>query len=271
MCIDYRALNKQTVKDRCPLPRIDDLIDRLGKAKHFASLDLASGYHQIGMKDAAIDQTAFQTQRGQFEFLVMPFGVTNAPTTFQRLMNIIFKDEVDAFFSLELDDILVFSSTDAEHLQHVRIAMEKLGKAKLYARLQISEFFKSRVEYLGLDVSAQGVQSSPEKIRAVVEWPTPENVRDVRSFLGLAGFYRRFVRRFSQKARPLTHLTKDKTPWKWESAQEEAFNSLKRSLVTAPVLHMPDFDRCFVLTTDASLVAVGAILEQEFRYKGCNR
>ena len=216
------------------------------------------------MKDADIHKTAFRTQRGQFEFLVMPFGVTNAPATFQRLMNTIFKNELDAFVSVYLDDILVFSKTEEEHLQHVQIALEKLRKAKLYARLHKCEFFKTRVEYLGFDVSAQGVQPSPDKVKAVVEWPTPKTVKDVRSFLGLAGFYRRFIRGFSQKARPMTELTKDKVSWKWESAQEEAFNSLKRSLVTAPVLHMPDFDRLFVLTTDASLVAVGAILEQDF-------
>ena len=261
MCVDYRALNKQTIKDKYPLPRIDDLIDRLGQARHFTTLDLASGYHQIAVKDADIYKTAFRTQRGQFEFLVMPFGVTNAPATFQRLMNNIFKDELDTFISVYLDDILVFSRTVEEHLQHVRIALEKLRKAKLYARLHKCEFFKTRVEYLGFDVSAQGIAPSQDKVKAVVEWPKPGNVRDIRSFLGLAGFYRRFIRNFSQKARPLTDLTKDKTPWKWESAEEKAFQELKESLVTAPVLRMPDFEKPFVLTTDASAVAIGAILE----------
>ena len=133
-------------------------------------------------------------------------------------MNTIFKDELDAFVSVYLDDVSVFSETEEEHLQHVRVALERLWEAKLFARLHKYEFFKSRVEYLGFDVSAQGVQPSPDKVKAVVEWPMPRNVKDVRSFLGLAGFYRRFVRGFSQKARPLTELTKGETPWKWESA-----------------------------------------------------
>ena len=166
------------------------------------------------MKNADIHKTVFRTQRGQFEFLFMPFGVTNAPATFQHLMNTIFKDEPNAFVSVYFDDILVFSEMEEEHLQHVRVALERLREAKLFARLHKCEFFKSRVEYLGFDVSAQGVQLSPNKVKAVVEWPTPRNVKDVRSFLGLAGFYKRFVRGFNQKARPLTELTKDKTPWK---------------------------------------------------------
>ena len=194
----------------------------------------------------------------------MPFGVLNALATFQRLKNNTFKDELDTFISVYLDDILVFSRTVEEHLKHVHIALEKLRKAKTYGRLHKCEFFKTHVECLGFDVSAQGIMPSPEKVKAVVEWPRPSTVKDVRSFLGLAGFYPRLIRNFSQKARQLTDLTKDKTPWKWESAEEKAFEELKESLVTAPVLKMPDFDKPFVLTTDASAVTVGAILEQDF-------
>ena len=264
MCIDYRALNKQTIKDRYPLPRIDDLLDRLGKAKYFSTIDLASGYHQIAMKEDDIPKTAFRTHRGHFEFLVMPFGVTNAPATFQRLMNKVFAKELDAFILVYLDDILVFSQTKEEHLEHIRIALGRLRDAKIYARLHKCEFYKDKVEYLGFDVSARGVQPSPDKVRAVVEWPKPSSVKDVRSFLGLAGFYRRFIKNFSLKARPLTELTRDDATWRWDEPQEIAFKTLKRSLVTAPVLHMPNFDLPFVLTTDASAVSVGGILEQDF-------
>ena len=264
MCIDYRALNKQTIKDRYPLPRIDDLLDRLGKAKYFSTIDLASGYHQIAMKEDDIPKTAFRTHRGHFEFVVMPFGVSNAPATFQRLMNKVFAKELDAFILVYLDDILVFSRTKEEHLEHIRTALGRLRDAKIYARLHKCEFFKDKVEYLGFDVSARGVQPSPDKVRAVVEWPKPSSVKDVRSFLGLAGFYRWFIKNFSLKAKPLTELTRDDAVWRWEEPQEMAFKTLKRSLVTAPVLHMPNFDLPFVLTTDASAVSVGGILEQDF-------
>ena len=240
------------------------MLDRLGQARHFTTLDLASGYHQIAVREDDIPKTAFRTQRGQFEFVVMPFGVTNAPSTFQRMMNMLFKDELDNFVLVYLDDILIFSKTLEDHIQHIRQALEKLKEAKLYARLHKCAFFQERVEYLGFDVSYQGIQPSPEKVRTIVEWPQLQSVKDVRSFLGLAGFYRRFIKNFSLKARPLTDLTKDKVPWIWSEKEEKAFCELKRSLVVAPVLKMPDFGRPFVVTTDASLVSVGAILEQDF-------
>ena len=157
MCVDYRALNKQTIRDRYPLPRIDDLLDRLGKAKHFSTLNLASGYHQIAVKENDIPKTAFRMQRGQFEFLVMPFGVTNAPATFQRMMNSLFKEELDTFVLVYLDDILIFSQTLETHIQHIRIALQKLRDAKFFARLHKCSFFQEKVEYLGFDVSRHGV------------------------------------------------------------------------------------------------------------------
>ena len=216
------------------------------------------------MKEDDIPKTAFRTDRGHFKFIVMPFGVSNAPATFQRLINKVFAKELDAFILVYLDDILVFSQTKEEHFEHIRTALGRLRDAKIYAQLYKCEFFKDKVEYLGFDVSARGVQPSPDKVRAVVEWPKPSSVKDVRSFLGLAGFYRRFIKNFSLKARPLTELTRDDAVWRWEEPQEMAFKTLKRSLVTAPVLHMPNFDLPFVLTTDASAMSVGGILEQDF-------
>ena len=223
MCIDYRALNKQTIKDHYPLLQIDDLLDRLGRAKYFSTINLASGYHQIAMKEDDIPKTAFRTHRDQFEFLVVPFGVTNAPATFQQLMNRVFAKELDAFVLVYLDDILIFSKTKEEHLHHIKIALERLRVQKIYARLHKCEFFCDKVEYLGFDVSEAGVQLSPDKVRAIMEWPRPSTVKDVQSFLGLANFYRRFVRNFSLKAKPLTELTKDKVTWKWEEPQETTF------------------------------------------------
>ena len=264
MCIDYRALNKQTVKDQFPLPRIDSLLERLGQAKVFTKLDLASGYHQIAMEETSIQKTAFRTNLGQFEFLVMPFGLCNAPASFQRLMNKVFADNIGTFIAVYLDDILVFSRNIEEHWQHLRWALEKLREAKLYGRLHKCEFLKDQVDYLGFEVSPGGIKASPAKIRAVIEWPRPKSVHDVRSFLGLASYYRRFVRGFSEMARPLTELTRAGAEWKWSTSQHEAFNRLKLALTTAPVLKLPDFEKQFVVTTDASDAAVGAILEQDF-------
>ena len=163
-----------------------------------------------------------------------------------------------------LDDIPVFSRTLKEHISHLRTALRKFRDAKLFARLHKCSFFQEKVKYLGFDVSEKGVQPSPEKVRTVVEWAQPQSVKDIRGFLGLANFYRRFIRNFSLKARPLTHLTKDGISWKWEDPEERAFRELKRSLITTLVLRTPDFDRPFVVTTYASAIVVGAILEQDF-------
>ena len=216
------------------------------------------------MKEDDIPKTAFRMHRGHFKFVVMLFGVLNALATFQRLMNKVFAKELDAFILVYVDDILIFSQMQEEHLEHIRIALGRLRDAKIYARLHKCEFYKDKVEYLGFDVLACGVQPSPDKVRAVVEWPKPSSVKDVRSFLGLAGFYRRFIYNFSLKARPLTELTRDDATWQWGEPQKIAFKTLKRSLVTAPVLHMPNFELLFVLTTDASAVSMGGILEQDF-------
>ena len=260
MCVDYRALNKQTIKDKFPLPRIDSLLDRLGRARVFSKLDLASGYHQISMAENSIEKTAFRTQIGHWEFLVMPFGLCNAPASFQRLMNRVFADELNSFILVYLDDILIYSRSIDEHWEHLRRALQRLREAKLYGRLHKCDFLKDKVDYLGFEVSSEGVHASPEKVKAVVEWPRPQTVHDVRSFLGLASYYRKFIRGFSQIARPLTDVTKA-NGWKWQDEQEQSFIQLKAALATAPVLRLPDFDRQFVVTTDASDVAVGAILE----------
>ena len=264
MCIDYRALNKQTIKDQFPLPCIDSLLERLGQATVFTKLDLASGYHQIAMEETSIQKTAFRTNFGHFEFLVMPFGLCNAPGTFQRLMNKVFADQLGKFIAVYLDDILIFSRNLAEHWEHLRWALSRLREAKLYGRLHKCEFLKDQVEYLGFEVGPRGIQASPGKVRAIIEWPRPKGVHDVRSFLGLASYYRRFVRGFSEMARPLTQLTRAGVDWEWSTAQHQAFNRLKLALTTAPVLKLPDFGKQFVVTTDASDAAVGAILEQDF-------
>ena len=196
----------------------------------------------------------------------MPFGLGNAPASFQRLMNKVFKDELNSFILVYLDDILIFSRSIEEHWGHLRRALQRLREAKLYGRLHKCDFLKDKVDYLGFEVSSEGVHASPDKVKAVVEWPRPQTVHDVRSFLGLASYYRKFIRGFSQIARPLTDLTRAGITWDWNDREEQSFLQLKVALATAPVLCLPNFDRQFVVTTDASDVSVGAILEQDFEY-----
>ena len=208
MCIDYRALNKITIKNRYPLPKVEELMDRLHGARYFTKIDLYSGYHQIRVRESDIQKTAFVTRYGAFEYLVMPFGLCNAPATFQRMMNTILRDGLDRFVLVFLDDILIYSRTIEEHEQHIRAVLDRLRAEKFFGRIKKCDFYQTEVEYLGFDVGAYGVKPSLSKVRAVAEWPTPTSVKDVRSFLGLASFYRKFIRHFSEIAAPLTDLTK---------------------------------------------------------------
>ena len=196
-------------------------------------------------------------------FLAMLFGLCNAPATFQRLMNKVFANNIRKFIAVYLDDILIFSRNLDEYWEHLRWAREKLREAKLYRRLHKCEFLKDQVDYLGFEVSPGGIKASPRKIRAVIEWPKAKSVHDVCSFLGLASYYRRFVRGFSEMAHSLTELTRARVEWKWSTSQHQAFNRLKLALTTAPVLRLPNFERQFVVTIDASHAAVGAILKQD--------
>ena len=269
MCIDYRALNKTTIKNRYPLPKVEELMDRLHGARYFTKIDLYSGYHQIRVRESDIQKTAFVTRYGAFEYLVMPFGLCNAPATFQRMMNTILRDGLDRFVLVFLDDILIYSRTIEEHERHIRAVLDRLRAEKFFGRIKKCDFYQTEVEYLGFDVGADGVKPSVSKVRAVAEWPTPTSVKDVRSFLGLASFYRKFIRHFSEIAAPLTDLTKKGraevwSPEVWGEKEDTAFTNLKMAMVTAPLLQLPDFDREFTVTTDASEVSVGAILQQDF-------
>lgn len=264
MCVDYRMLNKITVKNRYPLPRIDMLMDRLHGVKYFTKLDLASGYHQVRIKKGDELKTAFRTRYGHFEYLVMPFGLCNAPATFQRLMNEVFGSELDEFVLVYLDDILIYSRTKEEHRRHVRRVLTLLRKHKLYAKRKKCEFGMDRVEFLGHVVTAEGVQVCADKIAAIRDWPVPRTVREVRSFLGLAGFYRRYVQGFATLAAPLTALqsTKLKGALPWGTAEATAFQALKDALTSTPVLMVPEPDGDYVLFSDASDVGLGAVLSQ---------
>ena len=262
MCVDYRALNRVTVHNRYPLPRIDELLDRLRGAQFFTKIDLRSGYHQIRVHPEDVHKTAFRTRYGHFEFLVLPFGLTNAPATFMHLMHSIFREYLDSFIVIFLDDILVYSKGLREHVTHVRQTLAILRKHQLYAKVSKCSFFQHRVEYLGHIVSAEGLAPDPAKVQAVRAWKVPENVTDIRSFLGLAGYYRRFIPQFAQIAAPLTNLTRKNTPFTWSLREGEAFEQLKTALLNAPVLQLADPERQFIVTTDASDFAIGAVLSQ---------
>ena len=263
LCIDYRDLNKITIKNKYPLPRIDDLFDQLRGAEVFSKIDLRSGYHQLRIKESDISKTAFRTRYGHYEFLVMPFGLTNAPAAFMDLMNRVFKEYLDKFVIVFIDDILIYSKSVEEHEQHLRMVLEMLRGNKLYAKFTKCEFWLKKVHFLGHIVSKEGISVDPAKIEAVSAWPVPKNVTEIRSFLGLAGYYRRFVEGFSRLAAPLTALIKKGRKYEWTPKCEENFQELKRRLTSAPILIIPDVDAGnFVIYSDASKIGLGAVLMQ---------
>ncbi|KAL4037874.1 hypothetical protein IC575_001475 [Cucumis melo] len=263
LCIDYRELNKVTVKNRYPLPRIDDLFDQLQGATVFSKIDLPSGYHQLRIKDGDVPKTAFRSRYGHYEFIVMSFGLTNAPAVFMDLMNRVFREFLDTFVIVFIDDILIYSKTEAEHEEHLRIVLQTLRDNKLYAKFSKCEFWLKHVSFLGHVVSKAGVSVDPAKIEAVTGWTRPSTVSEVRSFLGLAGYYRRFVENFSRIATPLTQLTNKRAPFVWSKACEDSFQNLKQMLVTAPVLTVPDGSGSFVIYSDASKKGLGCVLMQQ--------
>jgi hypothetical protein len=263
MCVDYRMLNKATIKNKYALPLPEELFDQVRGAKVFSSLDLRQGYHQIRVKEQDVHKTAFHTRYGHYEFCVLPFGLTNAPAVFMRLMNDIMRPLLDKCVVVFLDDILVYSHSHEEHQQHLRRVLEILREHKLYAKLSKCEFGKSSVTFLGHVLSADGIHTEPNKIRAIESWPTPANVEELRSFLGLASYYRRFIKDHAKTTVLLTRLLKKDVPFTWATDEQRAFERLKRALVTAPVLRSPDPDLPYVVTTDASDFAVGAVLSQD--------
>ncbi|PKU68398.1 RNA-directed DNA polymerase [Dendrobium catenatum] len=262
MCIDSRAVNKITIRYRFPIPRIDDLFDQLQGATIFSKIDLRSGYHQIRIREGDEWKTAFKVRDGLFEWLVMPFGLSNAPSTFMRLMNQIFQPFLCKFVIIYFDDILVYSSDCHSHLQHLRQVFQVLKEQRLYCHPQKCHFLGKRIKFLGFILSVAGIEVDPEKIEAIVSWPTPQSFTDVRRFHGLASFYRRFIQNFSTLAAPLTELLKtDKFLWTKEA--EFSFEHLKEKVTTTPVLRLPDFNKLFQVDCDASNVGIGAVLSQE--------
>ena len=263
MCVDCRAVNKITVKYRHPIPRLDDMLDELHGAVIFSKIDLKSGYHQIRMKEGDEWKTAFKTKYGLYEWLVMPFGLTNAPSTFIRLMNHVLRAFIGKFVVVYFDDILIYSKSLDEHIEHVHLVLGVLRKDCLYANLKKCSFCTHKLVFLGFVVSTKGIEVDEEKVKAIKEWPTPKGVGDVRSFHGLASFYRRFVRDFSTIAAPLTEVIKKNVGFKWGEAQEQAFNMLKDKLTSSPLLSLPNFSKTFEIECDASGIGIGAVLMQD--------
>ena len=263
VCVDYRALNDLTIKNKYPLPLMDELFDRVQGSRCFSTIDLRDGFYQIRLAEADIEKTAFRTAFGSYEYTVLPMGLCNAPGSFMQLMNDTFRDLLNKSVLCFLDDILIFSKTREEHLAHVREVLERLRKHKLYGKLSKCHFLEKEVGFLGHRLGADGLAVAPEKVTAVREWPLPRNAHEVRSFLGLAGFYRKFVKDFSKLALPLTELTHEKCVWKWGPVEQAAFDALKAALCSAPVLLLPDPSLPFVLNTDACQYAIGATLQQD--------
>jgi len=261
-CIDYRQLNKVTVKNRYPLPRIDDLFDQLKGAKVFSKIDLRSGYYQMRIKGQDVSKTAFRTRYGHFEFLVLPFGLTNAPALFMDLMNRVFQPYLDKFVVVFIDDILVYSKSYEEHEQHLRQALQTLRSRQLYAKLDKYDFWLKDVTFLGHVVSSKGIFVDPQKVEAILRWERPTTITEIRSFLGLAGYYRRFIEGFSTIATLLTRLTRKNIRWEWSKECDESFQELKRRLTTAPVLILPSGTEGFVVYSDASRKGLGCVLMQ---------
>jgi hypothetical protein len=265
MCVDYRTLNEVTIKNKYPLPRIDILFDQLTGARVFSKIDLRSGYHQIHIRPKVIPKTAFTTWYGLFEYLVMSFELTNALAHFTYLMNSVFMPELNKVVVVFIDDILIYSKNEEEHAKDLRIVLTRLREHQLYVKFSKCAFWLEEIQFIGHVLSAKGIAVDPSKVKDILEWSSPTTVHQVRSFLGLAGYYRRFIPDFSKIVKPIMGLLKNDTKFDWSSKCNEAFEQLKVLLTSAPVLAQPDIEKPFKVYCDASGSGLRCVLMQEGR------
>jgi hypothetical protein len=263
LCVDYRKLNSITVKDRFPIPLINSLIDRLQSAKIFTKIDLRGAYNLVRIHEPDQWKTAFRTRYGNYEYRVMPFGLSNAPSVFQRMMQDLFQKYMDEFVVIYLDDILIFSKDANQHQEHVKKVLTVLKENDLFAKLEKCEFHTIETMFLGLKIGHGGLSMDPTKVQAILEWETPKTTKGLQRFLGFANYYRRFIRDYSKLILPLTTLLQKDHKFVWDKTCDTAFQKLKHSFKDAPVLRFPDFAKPFVVETDASDFALGAVLSQD--------
>ncbi|GJZ41344.1 putative reverse transcriptase domain-containing protein, partial [Tanacetum coccineum] len=262
MCIDYRELNKLTVKNCYPLPRIDDLFDQLQGSSIYSKIDLRSGYHQLRVREQDIPKTEFQTRYGYYEFQVMPFELTNAPAVFMDLINRVCKPYLDKFVIVFIDEILIYLKDEKEHKEHLKAILELLKKEQLYGKFSKCEFWIPKVQFLGHVIDSRGIHVDPAKIESIKDWATPKTPTEIRQFLGLAGYYRRFIEGFSKIAKSMTKLTQKGIKFDWGEKEENAFQLIKQKLCSAPILALPEGSEDFVVYCDASHKGLGAVLMQ---------
>lgn len=261
MVIDYRKLNEKTISDAYPLPNIIDILDQLGGAKYF-TLDLASGFHQIPMDSESKFKTAFSTPYGHYEFNKMPFGLKTAPATFQRMMDLVLSGLQGIELFVYMDDIVVYGNLLEEHSRKLRILLARLQNAGLTLQPDKCHFLRKEIVYLGHAITKEGVKPDSRKIKAVKEFPVPRTKKSIKQFLGLVGYYRRFISNLASIAKPLTQLLKKDIPFVWNESAQVAFENLRDAICTEPLLQFPDFKQPFHITTDASDYALGAVLSQ---------
>lgn len=264
LVIDYRKLNEVTIDDKYPIPNIDEILDKLGRCQYFTTLDLAKGFHQIEIEEEDIHKTAFSVEGGHYEFLRMPFGLKTAPATFQRLMNYVLRDYINKICLVYLDDVIIFSTSLQEHINSLKLVFNRLQEANLKVQLDKSEFLKKETEFLGHVVTLEGIKPNPKKIECIVNFPIPKSPKQIKQFLGLTGYYRKFIKDYSLIAKPMTKCLKKDAKINISNPEyQESFNTLRNLLIHDPILAYPDFTKKFTLTTDASNFALGAILSQE--------